>query len=334
MSATQLLWIAFHVVVVAALALDLGVFHRKAHAVNAREAAIWSAVWVTLGLSFGIVIFKYVGAEAGTEYLTAYLIEKALSVDNLFVFVLVFTYFRVAPEHQHRILFWGVLGAIVMRGILILAGIALVNSFQWILYFFGALLVYSGIKMLRADDDGIEPEKNPVLRWARRVLPLTPEPRESALWVREPGEDGRIRTYATPLFIVLIFVELSDLLFAVDSIPAVFAVTDDGMVAYTSNVFAILGLRSLYFLVAVVVSKLKYLKVGLSVVLVFIGGKMLVRDFFHVDPVISLAIVGGLIFASTVASLFVLKRDEDGAASADTALAPEPVRDDGERRDA
>jgi tellurite resistance protein TerC len=302
------MWIAFHVVVIAALALDLGVFHRRAHAVTGREAAVWSAVWMSMGLGFGGVIYHFVGAQQGTEYLTAYLVEKALSVDNLFVFVLVFTYFRVPAEHQHRVLFWGVIGAIVMRGTLILGGIVIVNELEWVLYFFGALLVYSGIKMLRASEDGIEPDKNPVLRWARRLLPLT-EARGPALWVREPNERGRTQLLFTPLFIVLIFVEISDLLFAVDSIPAVFAVTRDPMVAYTSNIFAILGLRALYFLVAIVVSKLKYLKIGLSAVLVFIGGKMLIKHWYHVDPVISLAIVGGLIFLSTAASLLVMEKE-------------------------
>ncbi|HEY8427083.1 MAG TPA: TerC family protein [Sandaracinaceae bacterium] len=302
-----MLWIVFHVVVIAALALDLGVFHRRAHAVGFREAALWSVVWVVLGLGFGALVYVRVGPEAGTEYLTAYLIEKALSVDNLFVFVLVFAYFRVAPEHQHRVLFWGVLGAIVMRGALILGGIALVHRFEWVLYIFGAILVYSGVKMLRADEDGIEPEKNPILRFAKRVLPMTPEPRASALWVREPGEDGRLRTMVTPLFIVLIFVEMSDLVFAIDSIPAVFAVTERGMVAYTSNIFAILGLRSLYFLLAVAVQKLRFLKLGLSAVLVLVGAKMLLREWVHVSPAVSLALVASLLGVSIFASLLALR---------------------------
>lgn len=303
-----MLWIVFHAIIALALTLDLGAFHRRAHAVKAREAAIWSFVWITLGLGFGAIIFVHRGHEAGVQYLTAYVIEKALSVDNLFVFVLVFRYFNVAPEHQHRVLFWGVLGAIVLRGTLIVSGIAIVSKFGFILYLFGAILVWSGIKMLRSGDDELEPEKNPVLRWARRVLPVTPEPRASALWVREPGEGGRLRVMATPLFIVLIFVEMSDLLFAVDSIPAVFAVTDDSMVAYTSNIFAILGLRALYFLLAIVVSKLRFLKLGLSAVLVFIGGKMLVKDFVHVSPSVSLAVVGGLLVTATAASVVVLRR--------------------------
>jgi tellurite resistance protein TerC len=321
------LWIAFHVVVVAALALDLGVFHRRPHAVGIRESAVWSAVWVSLGLAFGAVIYLTRGPELGTQYVMAYVIEKALSVDNLFVFVLVFTYFRVAPEHQHRILFWGVLGAIVLRGVLILGGVALVERFDFILYFFGALLVWSGLKMLRSDDEGIDPEKNPILRWARKLIPMTPEPRQSALWVREPREDGRLRVLATPLFIVLIFVEMSDLLFAVDSIPAVFGATDDGMVAYTSNIFAILGLRSLFFLVAVVISRLRYLKLGLSGVLVFIGLKMLVKDWIHLDPAFSLAIVLGLLVVATVASLFVLRRDGDAPAEEDQEPRAKAVGD-------
>ena len=318
------LWVAFHLVVVAALALDLGVFHRRPHAVGVREAAVWSAIWVSLGLAFGAVIYLTRGPELGTQYVMAYVIEKALSVDNLFVFVLVFTYFRVEPEHQHRILFWGVLGAIVMRGVLILGGVALVERFDFILYFFGALLVWSGLKMLRSDDEGIDPEKNVILKWARRVLPMTPEPRQSALWVREPGSDGRVRLMATPLFIVLIFVELSDLLFAVDSIPAVFGATDDGMVAYTSNIFAILGLRSLFFLVAIVISKLRYLKLGLSGVLVFIGVKMLIREWIHVDAPISLAVVLGMLVLATVASLLVLRRSSSSPSSSSSSDVGDP----------
>lgn len=321
------LWIAFHAVVIAALALDLGVFHRRPHAVSIREAAVWSAVWMSLGLAFGGVIFFTRGADLGWQYLTAYVIEKALSVDNLFVFVLVFTYFRVAPEHQHRILFWGVLGAIVMRGVLILGGSALVQRFDFILYFFGALLVWSGLKMLRSDDEEIDPEKNPILRWARKLLPMTPEPRESALWVREPGDDGRLRLMATPLFIVLIFVELSDLIFAVDSIPAVFGATDDGMVAYTSNIFAILGLRALFFLVAIVISKLRYLKLGLAAVLVFIGVKMLIKDWVHLHPALSLSVVVGLLVVATLASLIVLRR-EGSPATDEESLQAKAVGDD------
>src|SRR5690606_27023614 len=235
--------------------------------------------------------------------------EKALSVDNLFVFVLVFSYFRVAPEHQHRILFWGVLGAIVMRGALILGGVALVQRFDFILYIFGAILLWSGLKMLRADEDGIDPEKNPILRWSRKILPMTTGPRGSALWVREKDESGRFRWLATPLFIVLIFVEMTDRLFAFDSIPAVFATTNDVMIAYTSNIFAILGLRSLFFLVAIVISKLRYLRFGLSAVLVFIGAKLLVHHWWKLHPAVSLAIVVGLLAGSTIASLIALRRD-------------------------
>ena len=304
------LWIAFHAIVVVALALDLGVFHRRAHAVGAREAAIWSAVWVAMGLGFGAVVFHYVGPQAGTEYVTAYLIEKALSVDNLFVFVLVFAYFQVPAESQHRVLYWGILGAIVMRGGLILGGIALVNAFQGVLYLFGVILVWSGIKMLRADEEGVEPEKNPILRLIRQWFPITPETRGSAIWIREKNDSGRLRTMFTPLFVVLVFVELSDLLFAVDSIPAVFAVTSDGMVAYTSNIFAILGLRSLYFLLAVAVSKLRFLKIGLSSILILIGAKMLVHDFVDISPVVSLALVLGLLVVSTAASLLLPARKE------------------------
>ncbi len=324
-----LLLLVFHAVVGVALALDLGVFHRRAHAVGTREAAVWSAVWVALGLTFGAAIFVVVGPKAGTEYVTAYLVEKALSVDNLFVFVLVFGYFRVAPEHQHRVLFWGVLGAIVMRATLIAGGTALVHAFHGVLYLFGAILVWSGIKMARADDTGIEPDKNPVLRVIRQFLPVTTEARGAALWVREPDASGRMRTLFTPLFVVLVFVELTDLVFAVDSIPAVFAVTRDGMVAYTSNIFAILGLRSLYFLLAAVLHRLRFLKLGLAAVLVFVGGKMLLADVVHLEPAVSLTIVASLLGLSTLASLALPKREVEPA----PALAEQPaeVPDDTQR---
>ncbi len=302
--------LAFHLLVAIALAVDLGLLHRRPHAVGVREAAVLTAAWITLGLGFGAAVFVVVGAQAGTEYVTAYLIEKSLSIDNLFVFVLVFAHFGVAAEDQHRVLFWGVLGAIVMRGALITAGIAVVHAFEPVLYLFGAILVWSALKILRTDENGIEPQKNPILRWARRLLPVTDGPRASALWVGEPGPRGGLRTMVTPLFIALIFLEFTDLFFAVDSIPAVFAVTGDSMVAYTSNVCAILGLRSMYFLLALVVTKLRFLKHGLATVLLLIGAKMLLREIVHVSPFLSLTIVVGLLSVSTAASLWALRRPQ------------------------
>lgn len=301
------LWVGFNVFVLAMLAVDLGIFHRQAHTVSIREAAGWSAVWVALSLTFNYGIYRFMGREAGLEFLAGYLIEKALSVDNIFVFVLVFSYFRVPARYQHRVLFWGILGALLMRGAMIGAGAALIERFHWILYLFGAFLVFTGIRMAFQEEHDIEPESNPVVKLVRRFFPVTPAYHGQKFFVREQV-GSRLRRVATPLFVVLVFVETTDLIFALDSIPAIFAVTRDPFLVYTSNVFAILGLRALYFLLAGVIHKFHYLKLGLSVVLVFVGVKMLLADLYHVPIGISLGVIAAVLTVAVVASLVFPKR--------------------------
>jgi len=297
-------WVGFNAFVLALLALDLGVFHREAHEVSVREAAVWSAVWVSISLGFDYLVYRYMGPQAGLEFLTGYLIEKALSVDNIFVFVLIFGYFGVPQKYQHRVLFWGILGALLMRGTMIGAGALLIQRFDWILYIFGAFLVFTGIRMARQDQARIEPDTNPVLRLVRRYLPVTTAYHGQHFFVREPaGKEGRLRLVATPLFVVLVLVETTDLIFAVDSIPAIFAITRDPFIVYTSNILAILGLRSLYFLLAGIIHRFHYLQFGLSVVLVFIGVKMLVADVFHVPTAVSLGVIAAVLGTSVAVSL-------------------------------
>ena len=297
-------WVGFNVVVLAILALDLGILHRRSAKVSLKEAATWSAVWVALSLCFAFAVYRTMGKESGLEFLTGYLIEYALSVDNIFVFVLIFSYFNVPEKYQHRVLFWGIIGALVLRGVMIVAGSALVTRFAWTLYIFGAFLVFTGVKMaLQKDEDAYDPERDPVLRLARRLVPVTEDYRGDKFFVREPDKAGRIRYAATPLFIVLLIVDTTDIIFATDSIPAIFAVTRDPFIVYTSNICAVLGLRALYFLLASVVDKFVYLKLGLSLVLIFIGGKMLLEHFVHLPIVASLGVVGAVLAASIVASL-------------------------------
>jgi tellurite resistance protein TerC len=282
------LWGAFNLFVLAMLALDLFIFHRQAHEVRPREAAAWSVVWVALALVFGAGVYTFMGREAGLEYFAGYVIEKALSVDNIFVFVLIFSVFRVPAQYQHRVLFWGVLGALVMRGVMIAAGAFLIARFHWILYLFGAFLVITGIRMLRQHEAELHPESNPVMRLVRRIIPVTSTYAGQKFFVRERA-GGRL--LATPLFVVLALVETTDLIFAVDSIPAIFAVTQDPFIVYSSNVFAILGLRALYFLLADVIQRFHYLKAGLSLVLMFVGIKMLVADVYKIPIGVSLGII-------------------------------------------
>jgi tellurite resistance protein TerC len=297
-------WVGFNVVVLAILALDLGVLHRRSEKVSLKEAATWSAVWVALSLGFALAIYQTMGKESGLEFLTGYLIEYALSVDNIFVFVLIFTYFKVPERYQHRVLFWGIIGALVLRGVMIVAGSALVTRFAWTLYIFGAFLVFTGVKMaLQKDEDVYNPERDPILRLARRLVPVTDAYHGDKFFIRQPVKTGRSRYAATPLFIVLLIVDTTDIIFATDSIPAIFAVTRDPFIVYTSNICAVLGLRALYFLLASVVDKFVYLKLGLSLVLVFIGGKMLLEHFIHLPIVASLGVVGAVLAASIVASL-------------------------------
>jgi tellurite resistance protein TerC len=291
------LWVGFNVFVLAMLALDLGVFHRSAHTVRTQEAAVWSVVWVALALVFNAGIYHFSGTKPGLEFLTGYLIEKALSVDNIFVFLLVFSFFQVPATYQHRVLFWGVLGALLMRGVMIAAGAYLIERFHWILYVFGAFLVITAVRMATQREHAIKPEANPVIRLVRRLIPVTNAYHGQNFFIRDRG-----RWTATPLFIVLVFVEVTDLIFAVDSIPAIFAVTSDPFLVYTSNVFAILGLRSLYFLLAGVVGRFHLLKLGLAAVLSFVGLKMLLADFFQVPIGISLSVIAALLGGSVLAS--------------------------------
>jgi tellurite resistance protein TerC len=295
-------WVAFNAFVLAMLALDLGVFHRKAHEVSLREAGVWSVVWVVLALGFAAGVHAVWGGAHALEFLTGYVIEKSLSVDNIFVFVMLFSYFAVPSTYQHRVLFWGILGALVMRGVFIAAGTFLLQQFHWVIYVFGAILIATGVKMaLRSGS--YDPSQNPLLRLARRVLPLTDRYHGQRFWVKEGA-----RWVATPLFLVLLLVEMTDLVFAVDSIPAIFAVTDEPFLVYTSNVFAILGLRSMYFLLAGIVHRFIYLKYGLSAVLVFVGVKMLLVDVYHVPVLVSLIVIALLIGTSIAASLIRSRR--------------------------
>jgi tellurite resistance protein TerC len=302
------LWAGFNLFVLAMLALDLGVFHRKAHTVSLKEATAWSAVWIALALVFNAGIWYFKGPDAGVQFLTGYLIEKSLSVDNIFVIALIFSYFAVPSIHQHRVLFWGILGALVMRAGFILAGAALLEAFHWIIYVFGAFLIITGLKMALVRDTGIHPEKNPVLRLVRRIMPVTSDYREGHFFVREGG-----KLWATPLFLVLVLVETTDLVFAVDSIPAIFAVTSDPFLVYTSNIFAILGLRSLYFLLAGVMQKFVYLKLGLSAILVFVGTKMAIMDLYKIPSFVSLLVVASLLAIAIGASLWKTRNQEPGA---------------------
>jgi tellurite resistance protein TerC len=297
-------WIGFNAAVLAILALDLGVLHRKAEKVSLKESAAWSAVWVTLSLSFAFGVYRTMGRQAGLEFLTGYLIEYALSVDNIFVFVLIFSYFNVPAKYQHRVLFWGIIGALVLRGVMIVVGAALVARFAWTLYIFGAFLLITGIKMaIQKDNVAYDPDKDPVLRLAKKILPVTHEYHGDKFFVQEPDRNGKIRWTATPLFIVLVLVDTTDVVFATDSIPAIFAVTRDPFIIYTSNICAVLGLRALYFLLASVVDKFAYLKLGLSLVLIFIGAKMLLEHFIHIPIAASLGVVAAVLLASVIASL-------------------------------
>lgn len=295
---TAALWVGFNLFVLALLAVDLGVFHRRAHAVSLREASVWSAVWIALGLAFGLGVLALGSQQQGLEYFTGYLIEKSLSVDNIFVFVLVFTYFAVPAPYQHRVLFWGVLGALVMRGILILAGAELLDRFHAVMYVFGAIVVLSGVRMLTQRHEELHPERNPAVRLIRRLLPVSTEYDGQRFFVRERGA-----LMLTPLAIVLVIVETTDLVFAVDSIPAIFAVTRDPFIVYTSNVFAILGLRSLYFLLAGVVLRFVYLKPALSGILVWVGVKMLIADVYKIPTTLSLGVVAGALAVAVLASI-------------------------------
>lgn len=296
-------WIGFNLFVLAMLAIDLGVFHRKAHSVSLKEAAIWSVVWITLALIFNAGLYFLRGPEPALQFFTGWLIEKSLSVDNIFIFVLLFTYFRVPAAYQHRVLFWGILGALVMRGILIAVGVVLLEEFNWILYLFGAFLIFTGIRMGLQKETEVHPERNPLLKLVRRIVPVTDDYEHDRFAVRRAGQ-----FMVTPLLLVLLIIESTDLIFAVDSIPAVFAVTRDPFIVYTSNVFAILGLRSLYFVFANVIDKFYYLKLGLAVILSYVGVKMVLTDIYPIPTLLSLAIIALVLTLAIVASVIRARR--------------------------
>jgi tellurite resistance protein TerC len=295
---TPALWIGFTLFVIAMLAIDLGVFHRRAHEVRVREALVWTGVWVGLALVFNLGVYLWFGSERALEFLTGYVIEKALSVDNLFVFLVIFSYFSVPPKLQHRVLLWGILGALVMRAVFILAGAALLQRFHWVIYLFGGFLVITGIKLLFQRDHEVHPERNPILRLFRRAVPAVAGYRGAHFLVREDG-----KWFATPLLMVLVVVEATDIVFAVDSIPAIFAITSDPFIVFTSNIFAILGLRALYFALAAMMGRFYYLKVGLGLVLTFVGVKMVIVDVYKIPIAVSLLVVVVLLTGSVVISL-------------------------------
>ncbi|HZV86251.1 MAG TPA: TerC family protein [Candidatus Binatus sp.] len=295
---TPLVWLAFNLFVLAAIVLDLGVFHRRPHKMETREALIWTLVWVGLSVAFGLGVMHFSGEQRGLEFFTGYVIEKALSVDNLFLFLVIFRAFAVDEKIQHRILEWGILGALAMRGAIIAAGAGLIGRFGWVLYVFGAFLVFAGLHMLFAKKAEMHPEENRISRFAKRHLRVTREFSGSKFFVRDGG-----KLFATPLFVVLLIVEITDITMAVDSIPAIFGITRDPFIVYTSNVFAILGLRAMYFLLAGVLGRLRYLAAGLSFVLVFIGAKMIVEPWVHISVEISLGVVAAMLLVALGTSL-------------------------------
>ena len=298
------LWVGFIAFVFALLALDLGVLNRKDHVIRSREALVWSLVWIALALLFGAGVWWHFGAKHGLEYLTGYVVEKSLSVDNLFVFVVIFRSLAIPPQVQHRVLFWGILTALVLRAGMIIGGTALLARFDWVMYVFGAFLLYSGFKFLFGGDEEPHPEQSSFFRWIRRVIPSTPEFHGHAFFTRANG-----RRVATPLFAALLLIELSDVMFAVDSIPAVLAVTRDPFIVFTSNIFAILGLRSLYFLLANAIEKFTYLKPGLAAVLIFVGVKMLAAEAVHVPPGVSLGVIVTMLAVAMGASWLKARRE-------------------------
>ena len=301
-------WIGFHIFVFVMLALDLGVFHKKSHRVSVKEAITWCTVWISLAMLFNLLIYLELGKVKALEFFTGYVIEYSLSVDNIFVFILIFSFFAVKAEYQHKVLFWGILGALVMRAIFIFAGVALINKFHWIVLIFGGFLVYSGIIMLfQKEDAAVDPEKNAVVRFFRKFLPVTDCYHGDKLFIRQNH-----KLYATPLFLVLLVIESSDLIFAVDSIPAILAISQDRLIVYTSNIFAILGLRSLYFAVAGIMQYFRFLKVGLAFVLSFVGIKMLLAYFgIEIYILYSLAVIIGILAVSVIASLLIKEKKQN-----------------------
>jgi tellurite resistance protein TerC len=298
-------WILFNVFVLLMLALDLGVFHRKSHDVSVKEALIWTFVWVFLALIFNVIIYFWRGQQQALEFLTGYLVEKALSVDNIFVFIVIFTYFQVPTKYQHKVLFWGILGALIMRVIFIFAGVALLERFHFTIYIFGALLIFTGIKMFNHSNSKMDPGKNPVLKFFKKFMPVTQTFHGDKFFTKVDG-----KRFATPLFLVLILIETTDLIFAVDSIPAILAITQDQFIVYTSNVFAILGLRSLYFALAGIVHRFWLLSYGLAIVLIFVGIKMTMIDFYKIPIEWSLIFIASIIAGSIFLSLKIKNKSK------------------------
>ncbi len=321
-SGTIWLWVGFNIFVLAMLALDLGVFHRKAHALSLKEASIWSVVWITLAMVFNAGLYLFAGPEPALQFFTGYLIEKSLSVDNIFIFVLLFTFFKVPAAYQHRVLYWGILGALIMRGTLIAVGVALIESFHWIIYLFGAFLIFTGIRMGFHKEIEVHPENDLLLKFIRRFVPVTENYEHDRFFVRRAGQ-----VMVTPLLLVLLVIDTTDLIFAVDSIPAVFAVTRDPFLVYTSNIFAILGLRSLYFVFAGIMEKFYYLKLGLSVILTFVGVKMVLADVFSLPTALSLVVIAMVLTIAIVASIVRTRhqaaKSREPEAQADEASARE-----------
>lgn len=298
-------WIGFNVFVLMMLALDLGIFNRKSHKISIKEAMIWTGVWITLAMCFNVFIYYWQGEVKALEFFTGYIIEKALSVDNIFVFVLIFSYFKTPAIHQHKILFWGIIGALIMRAAFIFAGVALLEKFHWTIYVFGAILVYTGYKMLIQKEAVIEPEKNPLIKLFRRIIPVTNDLHGGKFFVMQEG-----KRFATPLFLVLVLIETTDLIFATDSIPAILAITQDPFIVYTSNVFAILGLRALYFALAGMMDRFRYLSTGLALILMFVGLKMLLIDIYKLPIQIALLVIVVILILSITVSLMSGKKQQ------------------------
>jgi tellurite resistance protein TerC len=303
---SPLLWAGFVVFIILMLLLDLVVFNRKNHEVKMKEALLTSLFWISLAIIFNLIVWKYLGQQKALEFLAAYLIEESLSIDNLFVFILIFSYFQVNPKYQHKILFWGIVGAMVLRAIFIITGVALINKFHWIIYIFGAFLIFTGIRMAFDKGAKIDPDKNPVIRLVKKIIPVTTDNRYSKFFVRIDS-----RLYATPLFIALVMIEFTDLVFAVDSIPAVLAISKDPFIVYTSNVFAILGLRSLYFALSSIINYFRFLKYGLSAILFFVGVKMCISGFYKMPIGISLGVLIGILSLSVILSVLIPPKKVD-----------------------
>ena len=302
-------WAAFFTFITAMLALDLGVFQRKSHVMGMKEALAWCGVWLTLALGFGALLWQWRGPETAQQFLAGYLIELCLSVDNVFVFILVFAYFKVEPRYQHRVLFWGIIGAVLMRAVFIIVGVSVIARFHWILYIFGAFLIYTGVKMaLPSKEAEVDPENNFAVKLFRKFYPVAPHNDQGRFFTRHEG-----RRMATPLFIVLIVIETTDLIFALDALPAVLAITKDSFVALTSNIFAILGLRSLYFALSGIMGLFRYLKIGLALILVFIGVKMLAEHWLHISTGTSLGVIGGVLTTSILMSVLIPQKPEGSA---------------------